>query len=705
MKIKFLHPLLKTKSSIEILCLTTVFISLSFNLQAQQEVRWEGDKFSAKPSYIELLRIKGSSLNAKGMQAKYVTLLVIEQGKDKSDKERIQLIEEDLKELTSELSILKSDETSGNKVSALEEELNALKESSSVRETELKTLKDQLVVLQAANMDSVQFVNKLFVLAEGLRRIDTITDVTKRTNEFLEFVAIDTAKYGSVKQAIGRIKELDVNEDDDQRRKDLSAIWSEKSISEDSTLRKVLLKIQLKESENEEELGRGDFSRKTILYRSVWEQKASSDDDADKTKDGNESKERIVFDSVSWVNSGDQQEFVLNLTKRLNFATTYSFEFTFYYPSTTDVQLDLIFTALYKELYDQLVNDNSISFADRDKVIDSKIALVKKEFENLKNYEKEEGLGLKEKNIDLSIVDDFGEKLKRNFLDLVATNGEKDNAEINISTSKENLLGTIQAELNAGVASADVKALIDFISAPGMDDTAIVALINSGSFTVANRPALKADVKLLSDGYEQKSLSENKMKEIEQTIIQDKTATVNYLTKSTQSSKIEAMKRVEEVEIVGERIGTAFGVGLVFFEIDNNDGLIADMFQSFGLKFYFKPFDKRLEDPYSFKKEEGTKFSLKRAWSKSSLLVGIVTSPRLVYEGQELIATSIGVKPLVGINYDVTKQFSVGVGSVFFNQPTPSTLSDRSSLVARPYVNLNFDFNVINYLIQKNQSN
>ena len=153
----------------------------------------------------------------------------------------------------------------------------------------------------------------------------------------------------------------------------------------------------------------------------------------------------------------------------------------------------------------------------------------------------------------------------------------------------------------------------------------------------------------------------------------------NITSASTSSSVVTS----STTDLIGTRIGTAYGVGFV----DYSGLKDVEMFQYFALKFYMGPYDKRLNDPYQGK-----------IHNRLSWLFGFITTDNLNYKGENLKNTNIGVKPLIGIGFDLwPKQVSINYGMVLFQQSSAS----NSSLRVRHFVGLSFDFNVINYLIHK----
>jgi hypothetical protein len=108
-----------------------------------------------------------------------------------------------------------------------------------------------------------------------------------------------------------------------------------------------------------------------------------------------------------------------------------------------------------------------------------------------------------------------------------------------------------------------------------------------------------------------------------------------------------------------------------------------------GVNFRFDDFDNRLEGKRAYK-----------SWrSRFSVMVGVATSSNMEYRGQKLENTHIGFKPLLGLNFEPFKRFTVGGGIIsFIPAPVGNTQEDTK---IRPYISVGFDFNLFNYLIQQ----
>jgi hypothetical protein len=131
------------------------------------------------------------------------------------------------------------------------------------------------------------------------------------------------------------------------------------------------------------------------------------------------------------------------------------------------------------------------------------------------------------------------------------------------------------------------------------------------------------------------------------------------------------------------RIGTGTGYGTSALNYSVSDfeplALVA-------LKFYRWPVDKSLPDPYWGRGR----------MARMSLAVGALVSTDLSYRGNGLEKPTAGVYPLVGLSYDVTRDFGVQLGLIFFEEPSTNPVSTDKFLRSAPYTAIVFDFDAAN---------
>jgi hypothetical protein len=136
------------------------------------------------------------------------------------------------------------------------------------------------------------------------------------------------------------------------------------------------------------------------------------------------------------------------------------------------------------------------------------------------------------------------------------------------------------------------------------------------------------------------------------------------------------------------RIGTSYGFTAVGLSPGQNPGL--DAVGNITLRFYFGPVDKDLPSPYTYPTIR----------SRFALLMGTDFSSEVRYEGEAQADLFGGLKPMVGLGYDVNRFLGVDAGLIFYRQPTLNPLDDAAvgDPRASPYLGLSFDFNIFNRL-------
>jgi len=137
------------------------------------------------------------------------------------------------------------------------------------------------------------------------------------------------------------------------------------------------------------------------------------------------------------------------------------------------------------------------------------------------------------------------------------------------------------------------------------------------------------------------------------------------------------------------RIGTSIGFGATALSRSGNPferEADSDAFALYSIKFYRHAVDKSLPDPY-----------LGRKSARFSLMLGVVRNTALQYRGQALSGIVAGLLPGYGVNYDVSRDFTLQVGGVVFRQPSVNPAgTGRTYVRSTPFVGLGFDFDGAN---------
>ncbi|WP_436517981.1 hypothetical protein [Ekhidna sp. To15] len=418
----------------------------------------------------------------------------------------------------------------------------------------------------------------------------------------------------------------------------------------------------------------GDTAK--FVKLSVYEIKESESEETTEESDSNK-----LFDEVSWKNSDSELSFSLTMNKKFQISRNYRLVFEYYLQKTKAVEV----TNKIDEVINQLLPLTSIDTAElKNRVNATKQNLIDSD---LKTY-KWGNNKIIETTIDQQELDDAYKKLNTILIAYFRSKRNQINAQNNVNRNNNSLQS--KAKL---LDADDLDTYLDLIQKEPSSEVLgdLVLFLDTTDLSTQKSGIIKMYNNILSSGEEVRKL-DNEIEDTRSTIFPQKVRIKYLLKESLKPIKKEA---TGEADPVGVKIGTAFGIGAISLADNSNN---SELISIYGLKFYFLPFDKRLKDPYYHKKGSSVE---KRFWSKSSLLVGAVTTDPLKFNGQDLENTGIKIKLVLGYSYDITNQIGISAGAIFVNQPVPSPLQDDTHLRVRPYVSLNFDFNVINYLIQK----
>ena len=142
-----------------------------------------------------------------------------------------------------------------------------------------------------------------------------------------------------------------------------------------------------------------------------------------------------------------------------------------------------------------------------------------------------------------------------------------------------------------------------------------------------------------------------------------------------------------ETKLDGTLLSTTYGLAAI--PLDNDFGVM-EWSQYIAINIRFAPFDN----------EAGKSAFKDNFLSRLSAVIGFLITDDLQFRGQKLENTRLGFKPVIGLNYALTKHLDIGTGIVSFLPESINNAPTRTTV--RPFVSLSFDFNLFNYLIQKN---
>ena len=113
-----------------------------------------------------------------------------------------------------------------------------------------------------------------------------------------------------------------------------------------------------------------------------------------------------------------------------------------------------------------------------------------------------------------------------------------------------------------------------------------------------------------------------------------------------------------------------------------------EWFRFLGVNFRLDGFDNRLDGKEAYHSY----------WSRISIMLVLSSTSDMQYKGNKLENTRLGIKPVIGLNWETIKHVNVGVGMISFIQESASDSQKDPKI--RGYISLSFDFNLFNYLIQ-----
>lgn len=187
--------------------------------------------------------------------------------------------------------------------------------------------------------------------------------------------------------------------------------------------------------------------------------------------------------------------------------------------------------------------------------------------------------------------------------------------------------------------------------------------------------AVSERLKSLSDQLETDKKELERLFELDDTFTQIESRAKIISDNGTKLVKVEDLQAVRFSPV----IGFAFAPMNLARKID---------WQFFGIlavKYYLGPVDKRVAKPYLVN-------------NRLSLMAGVVASSELKYHGQVMENAGLGVKPIIGIGYDIGPLVGINMGTVLFQQSSVNPLISQSKLRGAALVSLTIDIDLFNRL-------
>ena len=161
----------------------------------------------------------------------------------------------------------------------------------------------------------------------------------------------------------------------------------------------------------------------------------------------------------------------------------------------------------------------------------------------------------------------------------------------------------------------------------------------------------------------------------------------SYISSGTISAK-STSGATENVELDATRIGTTYGYAILPLGSGSSE-----FFQFIGLNFRMHDYDFRLK---------GREAYAHQFLSRLSFMFGMAITDNMQYKGQTLQNLRVGFKPVIGFNFELFKHVNFGAGAIGFMPQPVIDNTGYSEPKWRGYFSVAFDFNIINYLINKN---
>ena len=165
-------------------------------------------------------------------------------------------------------------------------------------------------------------------------------------------------------------------------------------------------------------------------------------------------------------------------------------------------------------------------------------------------------------------------------------------------------------------------------------------------------------------------------------------ATEQYLLDGQARFLLPMAVLVEPTHWAAVPIGTAVGGGLVGLSSPEIGSWDYDGFGYAAAKLYLLPVDKRLPRPYL----EG-----RPVVNRLSLLFGFSFNGKLTYQNTSF-NRSIGFYPLLGLGFDLTRQFSIDLGATVYEYVPDGNPAADAAFRVGPVFGLSFDLDLFNHI-------
>ncbi len=402
--------------------------------------------------------------------------------------------------------------------------------------------------------------------------------------------------------------------------------------------------------------------------------------------------EKQEYQRIYWERKGDEKEFSLALTKILTMAESYYFQFNLYSHSEQEFPVGELTKKIVDEVATKIELNNFLPRPQIESLIEKELDSICKVYFNAKTvFASGKGFTeVEEKSLQNkpAIISAFADLLAPSGNLAATTKNQRDLItllfnDLNSLANGPKLYkdSTAKQELNDLFFNFDTGRLNEFES--------LMKRFEIDS-TQASAIWKKADIRGADDNYasiqRDKASIENAKIQIQKLLAPQ----IKSLYVKKFELKHSTVGSSEDTKLDATRIGTHYGIGGISME---NWFQVTELTQYIALNLRWDAYDNRLPGKEAFKSH----------WSRYSFLVGIGTTSNLEYKGQSLSNTRLGFKPMIGLSFQPIKHMDISVSTFAFTQESISSEQSYTITKFRPMVGIAFDFNAVNFLINKNK--
>lgn len=392
------------------------------------------------------------------------------------------------------------------------------------------------------------------------------------------------------------------------------------------------------------------------------------------------------FSEELWIRKGDETEFSFALQNTLEMTTNYSFDFKIFKLNNNPYPIENLLTQLMNKV-DSAFDNGRFSVYTNDKIInDLEITINKINNELFNEVYSIDPASSTVSNAGIKVDDEKILLLTKLFKSYRTDRKDLSMEEINEKSTKKEIKDSIQNDSSFDALSSSEQS--DFLKL--IDNQ---SLYDSVQFRTLITQKNISDISYLVDLYDDLKIFRNSQSDFQKRIENTRDSidkqfefVKKLFTRSGNSSFVKKSSGSGQTDLDGTRLGTVFGIGLV--SLENNFFESPTWFLYVGVKIRWDDFDNRFQE-----KEKRYK-----SWrSRCAVVVAMSYTNNIYYNGQKLNDTYLGFKPVIGLSFEPVKHLDIGTGIISF---IPESAGIEKTEI-RPYVSLSFDFNLFNYLIQK----